>query len=653
MEERDDGGGKISRLRGAIYSRSISPRLTEAPRHTLKDDAPPVPEDWHRQDDGPSVASSFVAPRTIMMIRMVLRAVAVLAVLFLLGAVGFFAYYFLAGGGSTSASASNIEIFVSGPTRIPGGESTKLQIIVTNHNPIPLELTELVISYPPGTRSPTDYATDLSVQRIPLGTIGPGEKRQGTVSAVFAGAVDDLTDVKADLEYRLHGSSAIFVAHSSYSSMISASPLSIAVQGKDQTVSGQPMEFTVTVSSNTSVAVKDVLLSFEAPFGFVFSRGTPAPAMPGLWELGDLSPGETRSIVIRGTLTGGSGDERVFRFNAGTRTKPEDKSLSVQLASNSFKTLISEPFLDLAVFINESNEKNITLAPGDPVKVSIRWANNLSTAVTDAVIVARLSGIRIDGATSSVSTSDGFFRSTDWTVLWDKTTTKGALASLQPGQKGTVSFGFTMPSGEQLGTLRDPRLTISVNAGGSRMSESNVPQNLQSTVTRTASIASDLQIRSQAYYYNNPFGVIGPMPPKAGTETGYGIVFALTNTTNKIRNGKVVAHLPPYVRWMGIYGPKGESVSFDQASGNIIWNVGDIEPGVGMNGTQSRQLGIAIGFTPSTSQIGQEPNLIEDITFTGTDDATGKTVSRQVEKDLTTNIVGDEGFVSTDATVVR
>jgi hypothetical protein len=142
------------------------------------------------------------------------------------------------------------------------------------------------------------------------------------------------------------------------------------------------------------------------------------------------------------------------------------------------------------------------------------------------------------------------------------------------------------------------------------------------------------------------------MPPKADSETTYAIVFSLTNTTNEIKNAIVKATLPPYVRWTGIYSPSAEKISFNQNDGTVTWEVGTIPANIGVGGTSPKQAAINVGFTPSTSQIGQQPPLIRAITLTGKDAATGENVSKEA-KDVTTNILGDQGFLPANATVVK
>jgi hypothetical protein len=659
VEGSDFEREKIERLRRAMYSRQLSDKMGERPRHALDPEREAVPDDWH--EDEPGTPGSTVAPRFIGTTRKVLTWTLIASIVFFIAALGFFAFYFVLGAGNGAASPSNIDITVSGPPQVQGGELTKLQVVVTNRNRVALELADLVVTYPQGTRSPLDFSSDFPSQRISLGAIEPGGTRQGTVSAVFAGKPGEKANVKVELEYRIANSSSIFVASQDYALDFSSSPITVSIDGNTQTISGQPVQLDVTLASNVSAPVKDVLLKVDYPFGFVFASAEPAPASPGLWAVGDFSPGERKTISIRGSLSGESGDNRTFRFTAGTRTTATSSGITTVLSSDNFAMQISQPFLGLAVTVNKQSG-TVLAQPGENVNVSVAYQNNLSTEISNAVIVARLSGIEVDGST--VRSADGFYRSTDGTVLWDKSTTNGVLAKVAPGQKGVVSFSFQAPGSDAL-NVTNPRLDISINAAGQRLSESGVPQNLQSAARASIKLATDLQLNAQALYYANPFGSTGPMPPKAGTETTYALVFTVTNTTNKITNAKVTATLPSYVRWIGSHAPASEDLSFDQTTGTFIWNVGDIAPGVGIGSTPPKQLAVAIGFTPSTSQIGQQPALVRNVTLTGIDSSTGGTAVRNALPDVTTNLaivskssqdalVGtDPGFSPANATVVK
>lgn len=654
-----EGGKKIDRLRDAMYSRTLSEQLTARDRRALDPVRPVVGDDFVRPEQ--ALPAAIVAPRGITVARTALRWVLAASVFFFLAALIFFGYYFLFGGGSLGASASNIDITVSGPPQVQGGAITQLQVIVTNRNSVPLQLSDLLVTYPDGTRSASDFQTPLPSTRIDLGTIGPGESRQGEIPAVFAGVAGQRSDVKIELEYRLSGSSAIFVASTDYGITFGSSPLSVGIDGNSQTISGQPTQFTVTVSSNATAPVKDALLSVTYPFGFKFVSASPAPAAPGFWTLGDLNPGDSRTITIQGILSGDPGDSRVFNFVAGTRASSTATTVSTPLASEPYAMNISESFLGLSISVGGASS-SITVSPGERVPVSLDYVNNLPSAIQNVVIVANFAGTQIDGST--VRTENGFYRSSDSSMIWNKTTTDGLLGSIPAGGKGTLRFTFLAPSSDQLKSVTNPHIVISVSAAGQRTDQSGVPQSLQSAASQTIGIASDLELAAQGLYRANPFGSTGPLPPKANTETTYAIVFTITNTTDQINGAKLVARLPPYVRWLGSYSPAYEHISFNQDDGTVTWDLGTVASNTGVNGAQPRQAAIAIGFTPSTSQIGEQPALIQNISLTGIDATNSAQISKGVP-DVTTNlarisqssagvVIGtDPGFQGSSATVVK
>jgi hypothetical protein len=183
-----------------------------------------------------------------------------------------------------------------------------------------------------------------------------------------------------------------------------------------------------------------------------------------------------------------------------------------------------------------------------------------------------------------------------------------------------------------------PHIDISLSAAGTRVGESGVPQTLQSTARQRLAVGSDVQLTAQGLYYASPFGAVGPLPPQAGKETAYALVFTIKNTTSEITDATLTAQLPPYVRWIGTRSPASEQVSLNQETGIITWHIGTIATGTGTGSSTPRQLALALGLTPSTSQIGEQPVLVRNITLKGTDAATGEVIKRTTRPDVTTNL---------------
>lgn len=640
---------KIRRLQRAMYSRSLSKRLRRRARRALKPVPHEVSSDWTTKED--NLSGTNVAPRGITAARSVLWWVLGAAIAFFIVSAGVFVYFFTVGSGGSVAAPGNIDISVRGPLSVVGGEPVELQVTVINRNQAPLELADLVIEYPEGTRSPSDFLTDLPRQRISLGSIEPGGRRQGTVSAIFIGAEGVREEVHVELEYRVADSNAIFVSETDYQISFTAAPVSVSIESNEEVVSGQRVVVTTTITPNSDNVLKDVLVEAEFPFGFTLDSADPDPSYDDkmIWELGDVQPGREYEIKIRGTIEGQSGDERVFRFNVGTRRDPDSDNIDVLLAEGLHHTNIARPFIGLGIALNkQSGEDPASALPGETVNVAISWVNNLTTAVENAVLVASLDGFNIDGRT--VRTTDGFYRSTDNTVLWDKSTTRGELANLAPGQRGTVNFSFEVPGEQELLDVRDADLTITVHAAGKRVSQVGVPETLQATAKRAVKLESNVRFVVQGFYYANPFGSVGPLPPKVNEETTYAVVFTVANTSNRIEDAVLTGTLPPYVRWIGVYSPAGEILDFIASDGGVKWDIGDIVAGAGVGSAPPRQVAFAVGFTASASQIGQEPPLVRNLKLTGYDTFVEKNITRD-HLDITTNLLDDPGFSTTESQV--
>lgn len=640
---------RIKRLRQAMYSRSLSSKIRTRPREELKEIDYGVPTDFLEQEE--KVPGSLVAPRTIRTARQITEWFLMGSIVFFALAVIAFSYYFFFGSGSFSAAPGNVDIAIRGPLTVTSGDPTEFQVIVTNRNNAVLELTDLIVRYPDGTRSPADFLTALPDYRTSLGAIEPGGQRQGTVSAVLLGKEGEHSAIKVELEYRTQNSSAIFVSDATYSFTFGNAPISIAFEGNDEAISGQRVLVNAVVRADAATPLRDVVVEAEYPFGFTVETITPEPTDKKFWVLGDMNPGETKSITIRGTLEGEEGDERIFKMKAGIRAKKDEKKVNPVLAESAHHIAIDQPFIGLTVAVNkESGDDIITVSPGDSVNVVIGWQNNLSTPIANAVLVARLSGIEVPG--TSFRTQDGFYRSADKTILFDRTTTRGEFSELKPNARGTVGFSFTMPDKKALEKIQEGELSFTVHAAGKRVGEKNVPETIQSSISKKVKLASNVELIGQGFYYQNPFGSTGPLPPRVDQETTYALLLSVTNTSNTLEQGTLRAQLPPYVRWVGIYSPLQERLTFNVADGSFTWNMGRVVPGVGVGSTAPRQVAVAVGLTPSSSQVGEQPILLRDIIFTAKDTFTNSDIILK-GKDITTNLIDDAGFSTTEASVVQ
>ena len=85
---------------------------------------------------------------------------------FFFGALLFFALAavyaaFIFFGGSNIVSSENIDLQITGPVSVNSGEKITLVLDIRNRNRTPLEVVDLVVEYPKGTRSAEDGREEL------------------------------------------------------------------------------------------------------------------------------------------------------------------------------------------------------------------------------------------------------------------------------------------------------------------------------------------------------------------------------------------------------------------------------------------------------------------------------------------------------------
>jgi hypothetical protein len=177
---------------------------------------------------------------------------------------------------------------------------------------------------------------------------------------------------------------------------------------------------------------------------------------------------------------------------------------------------------------------------------------------------------------------------------------------------------------------------------GTRQGNTSVPENIASAASLNVQLSSAALVSSQTFHFSGPFTNIGPMPPRAEVATTYTIFWTVKNASNALANTIVSATLPPYVQFMSAV--VGEGVTYDAASRTVRWPIGELKAGVGYT-LSARQAAFQVTLVPSTSQVGQAPQLTGVPTLTGQDRFAQVNVTAQGSA-ATTKITGEAGVTA-------
>lgn len=559
----------------------------------------------------------------------------------------FFVFFF----GTNTISSENVSIGISAPVSVEAGSEVAFQVLVENNNDVALEFTDLIITYPEGTRMVGNVEQELKRSRASLDTIEPRQVATETLQAVFFGQEGVEREITVELEYRVAGSNAIFVTEKSQTVLISSSPINLSVESLSETSSGQDYEMEVRITSNSTEIVEDLLLEVDYPFGFSYSGATPQPIFDNnIWSIGDLEPNGERVITIRGSLSGQDGEEKAFRVESGVASSDNRNRVGVVYGSLLSAVEIVRPFLGLQLVLNGLSEEEYRIGSDEKIRGKVIWTNNVQTRISNAQIEVTLDGDVLDERT--VTVSDGFFQSLDNTITWSGNTLTD-LRSIEPGSRGEVAFEFSAKplfTGENT-VLRNPRIIVGVRAEGERLAESGVSEVLENTVTREVKIISDVGFTSRGLYFSGPFINVGALPPRVEQETTYTVVWTALNSSNTISQAKVEAVLPSYVRWVSGVSPASETVTYSDRDRTVTWDVGVMRGGVGIT-TPPREVAFQIAVTPSITDVGQVIDILSEARFTGIDEFADVRVER-TSRAVTTNLTTDPQFSGSQARVAQ
>lgn len=613
-----DTQSPLERLRKGLYSKdatsqTVSPHLRE--EHHAQGPSGWVPDAPPPEKKKISTSAFFLIGAVVFFV-----AASVLALLFL-----FF--------GARSVSTDRVDVVVKGPTSIASGDAVPIIITIDNRNPAAITDTTLTIEYPAGTRSAA--GEELLRYTDTVGDVAPGERATRTASATISGSANQTVTIPVTFEYRTEGSNAVFVKKETYTFTITSSPVSLSVTTLGESASGQPLTVTVAVRSNGVEEVPNVAVLAQYPFGFSAQSTEPAAQSGNLFMLGNLAPGEVKTITIKGVLTGQQGDERVFHFSAGTPQSSGSQMLGVTYTSQEATVAITRPFLGVSLALNRDSADTVIARAGTQVAGQLSWVNTLATAVTDAEIRVKIGGEALDA--TRVTSSNGYYRSSDTTVVYNRDTAFG-LSSLQPGDTGVGSFTAPMKTGAAMNALRNPTMTFTISVSGKRLSEDGVPESVSSTVTKTVKVSTDLTLSTRAVRTIGSFTNTGPWPPVADQATTYTILMSAGNTVNSVGGARVTTTLPSYVSFTGAVSPADGSIVYNASTREVTWSIGDLPAG-----TTARTGSFQVSLLPSASQRGTSPVLVYPQTISGTDRFVQKTVTGSAE-DLTTKTTTDPSY---------
>lgn len=493
----------------------------------------------------------------------------------------------------------------------PDNASASNEIIYTvkykNNGDIRLEEPRLIFEFPEYTILEQGLSRRIEIGPEELGDIYPGEEKTFQFKGRLLGKEKEVKTAKAWLSYRPKNLQASYESTTSFSTIIELVPLTFDFDLSSRVEAGRDFKFSLNYFSSLDYPLTDLGIRLEYPAGFEFISSDPAGLDKTEWEIPLLNRAEGGRIEIQGRLSGELREQKIFKALIGIWQDDE----FIVLKETTRGAEIAKPQLSLFQHIN--GQANYISNPGDLLHYEIFFRNISGEPFQDLFLVLTLDGDGFDFDT--VKAQSGEFQQGDNSIIWDWRNVP-RLKFLDRGREGKVEFWINLKEDWSSGE-KDALLKSSVLI-------SQIKEEFETKVN------SKLEISQQASYQDEVFGNSGPIPLEAEKTTTYTVIWQVKNYFNDLKNVKVKAKLPSNVRLTGKIFPQDQSsnFAFDSGSREIVWMVGDLEAGTGIFNL-GPNISFQVALTPSLSQRGTNPTIVQQATITGEDQWTESFIQAQ------------------------
>ena len=526
-------------------------------------------------------------------------------------------YYFL-----LPAPALNIAISFSDPGSIVIGQPFPLIITVSNESKSVLENAELNVMLPDGISFASGTVPTQSVGTVSSQTINPPQ----TIWLVASGSIGTTQAVHTTLTYQTIATASTTLSATASTTLTigTQSALALSYIAPSSIFSGQNFDIAVNYQNNTTGVLQDVQLQMQYPpaYHFVISSTTaPTGAGNNTWDLGTIPANATGTLIITGNIVGPS--QAQYQLTGTIGATFSGQNYPAFTAPVSF--VVTPSPLSLTIALNNSSTYVATL--GDSLDYVLTYTNNSNVTFQSVNISAVLLGKMYDFPSLR---TNGSFNSQSDTITWYAANTP-QLASLAPGQSGTVDFTIGTQKTFPIHRINDKNYSLSVTA---KTQSPTVPPNTAGTNTTsitalTNKVAGVITLTANGFAKETTVDIknTGPYPPKVEQPTQYTIHWSVVNYSTDATSVTISAYLQSGTTFTGVATSTivSSTPTYDAGTGLVTWTIPSIAATTGVI-SPSVQAIFQVNNVPAINQVGQTVTLLGPTTLSAIDEYTGSAV---------------------------
>lgn len=539
-------------------------------------------------------------------------------------------------------SEDKVKVYISSPAKVRSGEDVNLDIDYQNINRVSLKDAVLYLTYSENFKPSKNLSFESEgprTSKVNIGNIAGRGSGKITIQGKFFGSRDTLVYLEARLEYKSSTFNSTFAAKANSSVFISSSPLVIEIAGPQNAAEGNVVSYTITYQNTGQEDFNDLKIKADYPDGFSFSNSEPLAVQDNnIWYVGNLAAGQSGQLKINGTISGARDQEKTIKIFIG-EIGSDNKFVPYGEGQSTLK-IIGSPII-LSETINEKKD-NIIVNAGDLLFFKVHYKNTASIGLRDVILSVEVNSPILDYSRIDMHNKKGEFDSEKKIISW-KASVVPEFKTLAPGAEGEISFSIPVKEIIPVASSKDKSFSFSAIA---RMDSPDIPtpQGANKVIASNAievKLNSKLLVGLEGFFNDAEITNTGPLPPKVGEETTFAMHLKIANVSNDVTDAKVTITLAPGVKWKNNFLPENASVSFNDRTSELVWNVGSLAAGTGIL-TDPKELVFQVGLVPSQNQVGSFASLVSTAVFSAKDSFTGQPLEAKIgEKN--TNLTEDLG----------
>lgn len=524
--------------------------------------------------------------------------------------------------GPKHSQSGGVSLAITGPNNITAGDEVTYVITIDNRED-DLVVADLTLEYPAGflvsTTSPQAANQGQSLFR--LGSLLAGQQRQVTITGYLVGLANTKTDLRARLDYQPQNFNSNFHVEAGYLTSIISSRVKLSVQAPYEVMSQGSLTVDISLVNTSAITLNNLEIAVEVPGEFTFTSTTTefvsTTTNEQKWVISALEPGSAWLSKITSEVVGELNKKSSLVIAVYQRNNQQRQLLDRALVEFTIVQPQAELTLEAA---GASSQADVNW--GAKVPVVIRYHGSSTTPLLDNTLKLRLEGQAIDW--DNIEDPYGGHRDGQFWV-WDSTSgIANYLKRIEQNSEGI--WRIVVPVVSQPITNTTVKLVAILQPG-------NFADDYQAIAGPVILNIGEGMAVSRAGEY-----IAGNLPPKAGAETSYKIIWQLERPSQAINKVTWSATLPDNVS-IDLGQVQVDQGSLSKEGKKLVWNVGLVG-----TGGSTLQAVFTAKLTPTSQQVGGPALITGALTITGEQGSLtsqgGKNLTRRLDL-LTTTMNGD------------